>query len=186
MKVARKSNIPFTFPVKLTDTGAHAFGSETYPGDGVTVSYKEDILVGYRWFDTKKIVPQFPFGYGLSYTTFAYGKAKVDKTTLGENETVTITVPVKNTGKVTGKEVVELYVKDEKATELRPEKELKAFSKVELKAGEEQNVSFTLDKTALQFYSDVKKGWIAEPGKFTILIGSSSRDIKSTIDIELK
>jgi len=184
--VTPSGKLPFTFPVKLTDTGAHSFGTEAYPGDGVTESYKEDILVGYRWFDTKKIVPQFPFGYGLSYTTFAYGKAKVDKTSLGENETVTITVPVKNTGKLTGKEVVELYVKDEKATELRPEKELKAFSKVELKAGEEQNVSFTLDKTALQFYSDVKKSWTAEPGKFTILIGSSSRDIKSTIDIELK
>ena len=178
--------LPFTFPVKLADNSAHAFGAISYPGDSINQYYKDDILVGYRWHDTKKIAPQFPFGYGLSYTTFGYGKATADKMKMSANETIEISVPVKNTGSVKGKEIVQLYVKDLKSTEMRPEKELKHFAKVELNPGEEKVVTFKLDKSALQFYSDVKKDWVAESGKFTVLIGASSRDIKAKVDFELE
>jgi beta-glucosidase len=178
--------LPFTFPVKLTDNGAHSFGAIAYPGDSVNEVYKDDILVGYRWHDTKKIAPQFPFGYGLSYTTFTYGKATADKKSMTADGKITVSIPVKNSGVVKGKEVVQLYVNDQKSSELRPEKELKAFQKIELNAGEEKIVSFTIDKTALQFYSDVKKEWTAEAGKFTLLIGASSRDIKGKVEFELQ
>jgi beta-glucosidase len=178
--------LPFTFPVKLADNGAHSFGAISYPGDSINQYYKDDILVGYRWHDTKKIAPQFPFGYGLSYSTFAYGKATADKNKMTESDKIIVSVPVKNTGAVKGKEIIQLYVKDLKSSEMRPEKELKGFQKIELNAGEEKIVTFTIDKTALQFYSDVKKDWVAEPGKFAILIGASSRDIKGKVDFELE
>ena len=178
--------LPFTFGAKLNDYGAHSFGAISYPGDSINLEYKEDILVGYRWFDAKKIVPQFPFGYGLSYTTFTYGKAVADKKTITDDAKINISIPVKNTGTVKGKEIVQLYVNDKKSSELRPEKELKAFQKIELNPGEEKTVTFTIDKTALQFFSDVKKDWIAEPGKFTVLIGASSSDIKAKVDFELQ
>jgi len=185
-EVNPSGKLPFTFPVKLADNSAHAFGAISYPGDSINQHYKDDILVGYRWHDTKKIVPQFPFGFGLSYTTFTYGKATADKKKMTANETIEIAVPVKNTGSVKGKEIVQLYVKDLKSSEMRPEKELKHFAKVELNPGEEKVVTFKLDKTALQFYSDVKKDWVAEAGKFTVLIGASSRDIKSKVEFELQ
>lgn len=178
--------LPFTFPVKLADNSAHAFGAISYPGDSINQYYKDDILVGYRWHDTKKIAPQFPFGYGLSYTTFGYGKATADKKKMSADETIEISVPVKNTGSVKGKEIVQLYVKDLKSSEMRPEKELKHFAKVELNPGEEKVITFKLDKSALQFYSDAKKDWVAEAGKFSVLIGASSRDIKAKVDFELE
>jgi beta-glucosidase len=184
-EVNPSGKLPFTFPVKLADNSAHAFGAISYPGDSINQQYKDDILVGYRWHDTKKIAPLFPFGYGLSYTTFAYGKATADKKKISADETIEISVPVKNTGTVKGKEIVQLYVKDLKSSEMRPEKELKHFAKVELNPGEEKVITFKLDKTALQFYSDVKKDWVAEAGKFTVLIGASSRDIKAKVDFEL-
>ncbi len=185
-EVNPSGKLPFTFPVKLADNSAHAFGAISYPGDSINQYYKDDILVGYRWHDTKKIAPQFPFGYGLSYTTFGYGKATADKKKMSSDETIEISVPVKNTGTVKGKEIVQLYVKDLKSTEMRPEKELKHFAKVELNPGEERLITFKLDKTALQFYSDVKKDWITEAGKFTVMIGASSRDIKAKVDFELQ
>jgi len=185
-EVNPSGKLPFSFPVKLTDNSAHAFGAISYPGDSINQHYKDDILVGYRWHDTKKIAPLFPFGYGLSYTTFTYGKATADKKKISANETIEISVPVKNTGSVKGKEIVQLYVKDLKSSEMRPEKELKHFAKVELNPGEEKVVTFKLDKTALQFYSDVKKEWVAEVGKFTVLIGASSHDIKAKVEFELQ
>jgi len=178
--------LPFTFPVKLSDNGAHSFGAISYPGDSINQVYKDDILVGYRWHDTKKIAPQFPFGFGLSYTTFTYGKATADKNKMSISDKIIVSVPVKNTGAIKGKEIIQLYVKDLKSSEMRPEKELKAFQKIELNAGEEKIVTFTIDKSALQFYSDVKKEWVAEPGKFSLLVGASSRDIKGKVDVELE
>ncbi len=183
-EVNPSGKLPFTFPVKLTDNSAHSFGAISYPGDSINQVYKDDILVGYRWHDTKKITPQFPFGYGLSYTTFLYGKATVNNKKMTADGKITVSVPIKNTGTVKGKEIVQLYINDQKSTEMRPEKELKAFDKIELNPGEEKIVCFTIDKTALQFYSDVKKDWVTEAGKFTILIGSSSRDIKRKVDFE--
>jgi beta-glucosidase len=178
--------LPFTFPVKLADNSAHSFDKMSYPGDSINQIYKDDILVGYRWHDTKGIAPQFPFGFGLSYTKFTYGKAKADKINMNSDGTISINIPVKNTGNVRGKEVVQLYIHDEKSSELRPEKELKAFQKIELAPGEEKIVSFKIDKNSLRFFSDGKKQWVAEPGKFSALIGSSSRDIRSEVEFVLQ
>jgi beta-glucosidase len=148
--------------------------------------YKEDILVGYRWFDTKHIVPRFPFGHGLSYTTFKYGKAKIDKADMSGNDSITIRVPVKNIGKIPGKEVVQLYIKDCKSSVLRPEKELKGFSKVSLLPGEEKIVTLKIDRNKLCYYDEAKKAFVAEPGQFVALIGSSSRDIRAIVKFGYK
>ena len=136
--------LPFSFPAKLTDCGAHAFDTLSYPGDSIREEYKEDILVGYRWHDTKRIPALFPFGHGLSYTTFTYGKPIASAKTMDSDGTLTVTVPVKNTGNVTGKEVVQLYVGDEQCDALRPVKELKHFRKISLTPGEEKEIVFTI------------------------------------------
>jgi beta-glucosidase len=184
-EVNPSGKLPFSFPVKLTDNAAHSFGTISYPGDGVKEVYKEDILVGYRWHDTKKIPALFPFGHGLSYTQFKYGKAVADKKNISGSEELTITIPVKNIGKVKGKEVVQLYIGDEKCSVLRPVKELKAFQKIELAPGEEQTVSFKIGQDALKFFSETAHNWIAEPGAFKVYIGSSSTDIRSTVNFVL-
>jgi beta-glucosidase len=185
-KVNPNGKLPFSFPLKLKDCGALSFDSSVFPGDGVSVNYKEDILVGYRWFDTKNIPVLFPFGYGLSYTTFQYGKATISKKSITEADSVVVTIPVKNTGKVAGKEIVQLYVNDEKSSLPRPLKELKGFEKVSLEPGEEKQVRFTISKEALSFYDDKKNTWVAEPGKFKIMIGASATEIKDTVDFILK
>ncbi|MDR0413599.1 MAG: glycoside hydrolase family 3 C-terminal domain-containing protein [Dysgonamonadaceae bacterium] len=176
--------LPFTFPVQLTDVGAHAAGD--YPGVNQEEYYNEGIFVGYRWNDKNKIKALFPFGHGLSYTQFTYGKASISNKTMQENETVTVTVPVKNTGKRAGKEIVQLYIGDEKCTVERPVKELKSFEKILLNPDEEKTVEFSLSVDDLKFYDEGKKDWVAEPGKFKVYIGASSADIRSTVDFELK
>jgi len=178
--------LPISFPKKLEDVGAHAFDKLCYPGDSVNVYYKEDILVGYRWLDTKKIEPLFPFGFGLSYTTFQYGKPTISAKSITTADSLVVTIPVKNTGKVAGKEVVQLYVNDEKSSLPRPLKELKGFKKISLQPGEEKTVSFTLTKESLSYYDDKKNTWIAEPGNFKIMIGASATDIRGTVDFILK
>ena len=188
--------LPFTFPAKLEDVGAHKLGE--YPGnkeelaqskhrgDTINEIYREDIFVGYRWADKEKIKPLFPFGHGLSYTTFAYGKPSADKKTMTADDTISFTVNVKNTGTREGQEVVQLYISDKKSSLPRPVKELKGFQKVKLAPGEEKAVTLTIDKKALSFFDDAKHEWIAEPGKFEAVIGSSSRDIKGIVLFELK
>lgn len=177
--------LPFSFPVKLEDCGAHAFDALSYPGDSIKEVYKEDILVGYRWYDTKKIPALFPFGHGLSYTTFQYGKPVASAKKMAADGTLTVTVPVKNTGSVAGKEVVQLYVGDDKCSVLRPLKELKHFQKIALQPGEEKSVTFTVTPEDLQFYDDKAACWKSEPGKFKLYIGSSSTDIRATVNFEL-
>ena len=188
--------LPFTFPAKLEDVGAHKLGE--YPGnkeelaqskhrgDTINEIYREDIFVGYRWADKEKIKPLFPFGHGLSYTTFAYGKPSADKKTMTADDTISFTVNVKNTGTREGQEVVQLYISDKKSSLPRPVKELKGFQKVKLAPGEEKAVTLTIDKKALSFFDDAKHEWVAEPGKFEAVIGSSSRDIKGIVLFELK
>jgi len=178
--------LPISFPKKLEDVGAHAFDKLCYPGDSVNVYYKEDILVGYRWYDTKKIQVLFPFGYGLSYTTFQYGKPTISSKSITIADSLVVTIPVKNTGKVAGKETVQLYVNDEKSSLPRPIKELKGFEKISLQPGEVKMVSFTLTKEDLSYYDDKKNSWIAEPGNFKIMIGASATDIRGTVDFILK
>lgn len=183
--------LPFTFPVALGDVGAHKLGD--YPGiartDGskiVDEKYNEGIFVGYRWADRQGISPLFPFGHGLSYTTFKYGKAVADKKVMGTHDTLTITVPVTNTGDRKGAEVVQLYISDLKSSLPRPVKELKGFCKIELAPGETKEVVFTVNKDALSFFDDIHHEWVAEPGRFEGIVAASAADIKSKVTFELK
>ena len=185
-KVSPSGKLPFSFPARLEDNGAHSFGAIAYPGDSIREEYLEDILVGYRWHDTKKIPAFYPFGHGLSYTDFKYGKASASAKTISGDQSLTITIPVSNTGSVEGKEVVQLYIGDESASVLRPLKELKGFEKISLKPGEEKAVTFTVKPDDLKFYDDKTGSWRAEPGKFKAYIGSSSADIRATVPFELK
>lgn len=178
--------LPFSFPAKLKDCSAHAFDTLSYPGDSVKQVYKDDILVGYRWHDTKKIPALFPFGYGLSYTTFAYGKPVASAKTMTADEVLIVTIPIKNTGKVAGKEIVQLYVGDDQCSVLRPVKELKHFTKIALEPGEEKTITFTITPDDLKFYDETVAGWTAEPGKFKASIGASSTDIRGIVSFELK
>ena len=181
--------LPFTFPEKLEDVGAHQLGD--YPGrqreDGIfDEKYNESIFVGYHWTDKQKIRPLFPFGHGLSYTTFAYGKATVNKKVMKIDEQIVITVPITNTGKRIGSEIVQLYISDLKSSLPRPVKELKGFSKIQLAPGETQEVTFLIDKQALSFFNDSRHEWVAEPGKFEAQIAASATDIKSKVTFELE
>lgn len=181
--------LPFTFPEKLEDVGAHQLGD--YPGrqreDGIfDEKYNESIFVGYRWTDKQKIRPLFPFGHGLSYTTFAYGKATVNKKVMKIDEQIVITVPITNTGKRIGSEIVQLYISNLKSSLPRPVKELKGFSKIQLAPGETQEVTFLIDKQALSFFNDSRHEWVAEPGKFEAQIAASATDIKSKVTFELE
>lgn len=185
-KVNPSGKLPFSFPVKLTDNGAHSFDSLCYPGDGVKQVYKEDILVGYRWHDTKKIPAAFAFGHGLSYTTFEYGKAVASAKKMTADDQLEISVKVKNTGAVAGKEVVQLYIGDDKSSVVRPLKELKHFQKIALNPGEEQTVTFIVSADDLKYYDEASKDWKAEAGKFKAYIGSSSADIRTVVPFVLE
>lgn len=182
--------LPFTFPARLEDVPAHQLGE--YPGsekvgDIVNEKYNESIFVGYRWADKqKKAKLLFPFGHGLSYTTFEYGKPVANKKTMTADDTITFTVTVKNTGDREGQEVVQLYISDKKSSLPRPVKELKGFQKVKLAPGEEQKVSFTVAKDALSFFDDAKHEWVAEPGKFEAVIAASAADIRGVVPFELR
>lgn len=189
-KANPSGKLPMTFPVALADNGAHATGS--YPGtkradsDIVDLEYKEGILVGYRWHDTKKIKPLFAFGHGLSYTDFAYGKPEADATTMSADGTITITVPVTNTGSREGAEVVQLYISDPKCSVMRPAKELKGFAKLHLKPGETKTATFTIKPSDLAFFDAEAHQWVTEPGKFVASIAAASDDIKSTVKFDYK
>lgn len=178
--------LPFSFPARLKDCGAHAFDELSYPGDSIKQEYKEDILVGYRWHDTKKIPALFPFGHGLSYTTFTYGKPVASAKTMAADGTLTVTVAVKNTGSIAGKEIVQLYVGDDKCSVLRPVKELKHFAKVALAPGEEKSVTFTLTPDDLKFYDEASAAWKYEPGKFKAYVCASSADVRGVVSFEMQ
>jgi len=166
--------LPTTFPKRLEDNPAYI----NYPGEKGQVFYGEGIFVGYRYYDKKKIEPLFPFGHGLSYTTFVYSNLRLSASEIDADETLQVSVDVQNTGTRAGKEVVQLYVRDVEAGVMRPEKELKGFQKIALDPGETKTVTFTLDREALSYYDPVQKAWVAEAGEFEVLIGSSSRDIR--------
>ncbi|MDP4270552.1 MAG: glycoside hydrolase family 3 C-terminal domain-containing protein [Bacteroidota bacterium] len=184
-EVNPSGKLPFTFPVLIDDNAASALGG--YPGNKTDVEYKEGIFVGYRWADRQKNTkPLFPFGHGLSYTNFQYSKAIADKSVMHVNDTINVTVKVKNTGKREGQEVVQLYIRDNESSLPRPFKELKGFKKISLSPGEEKTVVFPVTLDALSFYDDQKHKWVAEPGRFEALIGSSSMDIRGRFAFELK
>lgn len=175
-KVNPSAKLPETFPIRLEDNPSYL----SYIGEGDMVEYREGIFVGYRYYDKKKMDVLFPFGYGLSYTTFDYSNLTVDKEEMKDTDTLRVTVDVTNTGSVAGKEVVQLYVADRESTVIRPVKELRDFAKVELTPGETKTVTFTLDKRAFAYYSVRIHDWHVETGEFDIMIGKSSRDIMLT------
>ena len=189
--------LPFTFPVAMEDGPLKT--AEQYPGvpgdrkwessfGAVPIleeTYSEGIYVGYRWYESKQIAPLFPFGHGLSYTTFAYGEPKVSKAVTTDGS-VSVSVPVTNTGSVAGAEVVQFYVADPEASVDRPVKELKGFDKVWLEPGETKTVTVQLTRESLSFFDAARHAWVAEPGRFDVLVGASSADIRGTVSFELK
>ena len=171
-----------TFPKKLSDNPSFL----NFPGDGDTVRYSEGIFVGYRYYDYKDMDVLFPFGHGLSYTTFSYSDLKLYAKNITDRDSLTLSVTVRNTGHVAGREVVQLYVRDVESSVVRPVKELKGFEKIELAPGESKVIVFTLDKRAFSFYNDKTHDWFVESGDFEIMIGSSSRDIKLSSSIHVE
>ena len=181
-KVNPSAKLPETFPYKLEDNPSYLY----YLGEGDKVEYREGVFVGYRYYDTKKMDVRFPFGYGLSYTTFAYSNLKLSAAQIKDTDTLTVSVDVTNTGSMAGKEVVQLYVSDVESTVIRPVKELKGFDKVDLQPGETKTVTFTLGKRAFAYWNTQIHDWHVESGKFRILVGKSSRDIQleETVTVE--
>ncbi len=171
-----------TFPLKLADTPAHI----NWPGDAGKVHYGEGLFIGYRYYDARRMPVLFPFGYGLSYTTFAYSNPRASTKTFTDVEGLTVTVDITNTGRVAGKEIVQVYVHDPVSGLTRPEKELKGFAKVELQPGETQSVSIKLDFRAFAYYHPEYKQWVTEDGDIDLLIGASAADIRCQVPVQLK
>lgn len=206
-RVNPSGKLPFSFPRRLEDCGAHSFGAEAYPGvegeatgnaaanlEGADVNvgrdpqevYAEDILVGYRWHDTKNVPAMFAFGHGLSYTTFAYGEARLSSDVLTDGGTITVSVPVTNTGSRAGKETVQLYLSELSPVVPRPAKELKGFVKLPLEPGETREAVFTVGADALKYFDAEAHAWIAQPGAFRALVGSASDDVRASADFFYK
>ena len=183
-KVNPSGKMPFTTPVSLDQSPAHALGN--FPGRDLKVNYEEDILVGYRWFDTKGLPVVYPFGYGLSYTTFYYSNLNTDKKTYDQADTIQATFTLTNTGDREGAEVAQLYVSDPVCSVMRPVKELKGFKKVFLKPGESRRITLDIPVSSLAFYSEAQSQFVVEPGEFILQLGASTSDIKQKISIDVK
>ena len=171
-----------TYPLKLTDTPAYL----NWPGENGVVRYGEGLFIGYRYYDARQMPVQFPFGFGLSYTTFAYSNLRASAAAFKDVDGVTVSVDVSNTGPVAGKEIVQLYVHDRKSGLVRPEKELKGFAKVELQPGETRTVSIPLNFRSFAYYHPAYKQWITEDGEFDLLVGASSADIRLSLTVTLQ
>ncbi|BAU52925.1 Thermostable beta-glucosidase B [Mucilaginibacter gotjawali] len=180
-KINPSGKLPFTFPASLKDSPAHALNA--YPGENLKVDYKEGILVGYRWFDTKKIEPLYCFGYGLSYTGFKYSGFYTNKKSYKTTDHITVSLKVKNTGKYAGKETVQLYVSKTGSVVERADKELKAFKKISVAVGETAAVTLSIPVKDLAYYDVKTSKWVVEPGKYKLLAGTSSRDIEQSATI---
>ena len=183
-KVNPSGKMPFTTPVSLDQSPAHALGN--FPGRDLKVNYEEDILVGYRWFDTKGLPVVYPFGYGLSYTTFNYSNLNTDKKTYDQADTIQATFTLTNTGDREGAEVAQLYVSDPVCSVMRPVKELKGFKKVFLKPGESRRITLDIPVSSLAFYSEVQSQFVVEPAEFILQLGASASDITQRISVEVK
>lgn len=173
--------LPQTFPVRLEDNPAYI----NYPGENGRVYYGEGLFVGYRYYEKKKVAPLFPFGFGLSYTTFQYDALRLSAQEIGPHDTLEVQIDVTNTGLVAGKESVQLYVHDVAASLQRPAKELKAFIKVSLEPGELTTATLSIQREALAYYDDLAREWVAEAGEFQVLVGASSQDIRATATFTL-
>jgi beta-glucosidase len=174
--VTPSGKLPQTFPECVEDNPAYL----NFPGENGKVYYGEGLFVGYRYYDKKRIAPLFPFGFGLSYTMFSYSPLRLSAQEIKPDDTLQVSVDVTNTGLRAGKEVVQLYVRDEQARLQRPEKELKGFAKVHLEPGECKTVTLSIGRSALAYYDDRAHQWIAEAGTFDVLVGASSQDIRAT------
>jgi beta-glucosidase len=181
-KVNPSAKLAETFPQKMADTPAYL----NWPGGAGVVRYGEGLFTGYRYYDAKEIPIQFPFGYGLSYTTFEYSNPRASASTFKDTDGVTVTVDVTNTGVVAGKEIVQVYVHDRQSGLVRPKKELKGFVKVELQPGEAKTVSIDLDFRAFAYYHPEYKQWITEDGEFDLLIAASANDIRHSLTVTLE
>ncbi len=170
-----------TFPVRLEDTPTYL----DFPGENGKIYYGEGLFVGYRYYEKRKIAPLFPFGFGLSYTTFAYSSLSLSAKEIGPDDTLHVSVDITNTGQRAGKEIVQVYVRDSQASLQRPEKELKAFAKVQLEPGERKTAKLSLARDALAYYDDSTHDWVAEAGEFEVLVGASSQDIRATATFTL-
>ncbi len=170
-----------TFTNRLEDNPSHYY----FPGGPAAVEYRESLYVGYRYYDKVAQDVLFPFGHGLSYTTFAYSDLKLSRTSIKDTEKLKVTLKVRNTGKVRGQEIIQLYVRDVESTAFRPQKELKGFAKVDLQPGAEAKVSLELDRRAFAYYNTELKDWVVEAGEFEILVGASSRDIRLCASVQV-
>ena len=175
-KVNPSGKLPVTFAKTLEDYPYYKYGKKAYPGENKQVYYSEGIYIGYRHFDTRKVEPLFPFGYGLSYTSFKYGKPMLSSSRITNDAPITVSVPVTNTGKVAGKEIVQLYIGDMECSVDRPCKELKNFVKLNLTPGETQMAEFTITLDDLKYYSEAIHGWTVEPGTFRAYLSTNSSD----------
>jgi beta-glucosidase len=180
-KINPSGKLAETFPLRLDDTPAYPY----FPGGPATVEYRESLYVGYRYYDTVGQPVLFPFGHGLSYTQFEYRDLTLSQSKGPNGEALTVTFKVKNTGKVAGQEVVQLYVRDVESTAFRPAKELKGFAKVALQPSEETGVTFELDRRAFAYYDPQLKNWRVEAGTFEILVGASSQNIRLRATVEI-
>lgn len=176
--------LPYTYYASLDQCAAHTLGE--YPGKNGIEHYNDDIWVGYRYIDRQGLHPTFPFGHGLSYTTFEYKNIRIDKTKAPTNATLTVSADITNTGSRTGKEIVQFYITDKKCSVERPVKELKGFEKVTLEPNETKTVSFKVDSESLAFFDVEAHAWKVEPGTFTASLGASSADIRGSVDFEIK
>lgn len=183
-EVNPSGKLPFTIPKELNDMGPHALSA--YPGENKTVTYQEGILVGYRWFDTRKISPAYCFGHGLSYTEFVYSNLEAESKEIEAGETLDFSVVVENVGYYDGSETVQVYVRHLNSSVDRAEKELKAFRKVPLNIGEAQEVEFSLDTRDLAYYDPETASWIIEPGKYKLMVGASSQDIREELEFSVR
>lgn len=178
--------LPFTIPVKIEDVGAHAFDAASYPGTNLSVEYKEGILVGYRWFDTKAIEPAYCFGYGLSYTNFEISSIEPNKMKYTQDEIIELSLKVKNTGKTAGKETVQVYVKKLNSKVERADKELKAFTKIAIQPGDTKKVRMSIPVKKLAYFDADQMKWEVEPGEYILLVGNSSRSITKEVVISVE
>ena len=176
-KVNPSGKLPISFYAQLQDCGAHSFGVDAYPGNGVDVTYMEDVLVGYRWLNAKQIKAKYPFGYGLSYTTFTLGKPSVQKQTYSIDEVIRVKVRLSNSGAISGQEVVQLYVGKDKSQLVRAPKELKAFEKVELRGGEYRDVELSVAVKDLAYWDETTSSWQIERGEYNLFVGNSSEAV---------
>ena len=178
--------LPFSYPVKLADNSAHHFGERSYPGVDGNVEYMDDIYVGYRWFDTKKIKPLFAFGHGLSYTQFRYGNVHADRRVYAKTDTVTVSLEVANVGKQGGSETVQVYVSQSNPQLPRPLKELKGFKKVYVEAGKSATVEIEMPVSAFAYFDDRKGAWVVDDDEFTLHVASASDDIRKSLKMKVE